>query len=146
MTDDQINELRLRIEELETQDADFARRSNLLLDEILLTRDQVDSNARSIDSLTQVTSENRRDIDQLAQRTGELAQSISELRQSQQILTFAVSQVAESVSILRQTQQGFVEQAVADRRQMLENQAEIRRIWEYLLSQHPNGRGGQSEG
>lgn len=51
-----------------------------------------------------------------------------------QLVAFTVSQVSESMVILRQTQQDFVEQAVADRQSF---QAEIQRIWEYLLSQHP---------
>lgn len=131
MTDEQLQEMRSRIAELEQSDADFARKSNLLLDEILITRDQIAENAKAI-------AESRRDIDQLADRTGELAQSISELRQNQQLLTFTISQVAESMTILRQTQQAFVEQAVADRQAF---QAEIQRIWEYLMTTRPNGRG-----
>lgn len=143
MTQDEINELRSRIAELEKSDADFVRKSNLLLDEILLNRDSIAENTKAI-------AESRRDIDQLADRTGELAQSISELRQTQQLLAFTVGQVLESITILRQTQQTttdrfvetftrFQEQAVADRQAF---QAEIRRIWEYLLQQNPNGRGG----
>ncbi len=144
MTDAEIAELRSRIASVED---DFSRRANILLDDILLTRDQADKNTRAIDDLVQLTSESRRDIDQLAQRMGELAQSVSELRQNQHLLTFTVTQVAESVTLLRQSQQTFVEtfarfteQAETDRQSF---QAEIRRIWEYLLSQHPNGREGQ---
>lgn len=133
MTEADITELRERIQQLETADADFARKSNVLLDEIVLSRDQIAENTKAI-------AESRRDIDQLADRTGELAQSISELRQTQQLLTFTVGQVAESVTILRQTQQAFVEQAVADRQAF---QVEIRRIWEYLLQHSSNGRGQQ---
>ena len=144
MTQDEINELRSRIAELEKSDADFAQKSNLLLDEILLNRDSIAENTKAI-------AESRRDIDQLADRTGELAQSISELRQTQQLLAFTVGQVLESMTLLRQTQQTttdrfvetftrFQEQAVADRQAF---QAEIRRIWEYLLQQNPNGRGKQ---
>jgi chromosome segregation ATPase len=144
MTEAEINELRSRIIELEQSDEIFARRANLLLDEILLTRDQVGENAKAI-------GESRRDIDQLAQRMGELAQSVSELREGQQLLTVTVTQLAESMTILRQTQQitvdrfvetfvRFSEQAEAERQSF---QAETRRIWEYLLSQNPNGRGEQ---
>jgi chromosome segregation ATPase len=158
MTDEQLQEMRSRITELEERDEDFARRSNLLLDEILVTREQADSNTRTIDNLLQVSAEGRRDIDQLAPRMGELAQSISELRQSTsdvtqnvQLVAFTVSQMVESMTILRQTQQTttdrfvetfarFQEQAALDRQSF---QAEIQRIWEYLLSQHPNGRGEQ---
>ena len=133
MTQDEIDLLRSRIAELEERDIDFARKSNLLLDELILTRDQIAENVKAI-------ADSRRDIDQLATRTGELAQSLSELRQSQQLLTFTISQVAESITILRQTQQAFVEQAVADRQAF---QAEIQRLWEYLTTTRPNGRGEQ---
>jgi chromosome segregation ATPase len=105
VTETEIAELRSRIAELEERDEDFARKSNLLLDEILLTREQADKNTVAIENLVQVTSESRRDIDQLATRMGELAQSVSELRQNQQLLTFTVTQVAESITILRQSQQ-----------------------------------------
>ncbi len=68
-----------------------------------------------------------------------------------QLLTVTVTQLAESMTVLRQTQQitvdrfvetfvRFSEQAEADRQSF---QAETRRIWEYLLSQNPNGRGEQ---
>jgi hypothetical protein len=39
VTEAEIAELRSRIAELEERDEDFARKSNLLLDKILLTRD-----------------------------------------------------------------------------------------------------------
>ncbi|MBW4549220.1 MAG: hypothetical protein KME25_33165 [Symplocastrum torsivum CPER-KK1] len=131
MSEQEIAELRSRIIELEQSDEIFARRANLLLDEIMLTRDQIGENAKAI-------SESRRDIDQLASRMGELALSVSELRQNQQLLTFTVTQVLESISILRQTQTSFVEQAIADRQSF---QTEIQRIWEYLMTTRPNGRG-----
>jgi chromosome segregation ATPase len=133
VTEQEITELRSRIIELEQSDKIFARRANLLLDEIMLTRDQIGENAKAI-------SESRRDIDQLATRMGELAQSVSELRQNQQLLTFTVTQVAESITILRQTQTSFVEQAIAERQSF---QTEIQRIWEYLMTTRPNGRGEQ---
>lgn len=147
MTQDEINEMRSRIAELEQSDADFARKSNLLLDEIIVNRDSIAENTKAI-------AESRRDIDQLAARTGELAQSISELRQTQQLLAFTVGQVLESMTILRQTQQittdrfvetftRFQEEAIADRQAF---QAEIQRIWEYLTTTRPNGRGEQGGG
>ena len=138
MTEHEIALMRSRIAELEKSDADFVRKSNLLLDEILLTRDQINQNSRQIDQNSQAIAESRRDIDQLADRTGELAQSISELKQNVQLVAFSVSQVAESISILRQTQTSFVEQAIAERQSF---QTEIQRIWEYLMTTRPNGRG-----
>jgi len=138
VTEQEIKLMRSRIAELEERDADFARKSNLLLDEILLTRDQINQNSRQIDQNSQAIAESRIDIDQLADRTGELAQSISELKQNVQLVAFTVSQVAESISILRQTQTSFVEQAIAERQSF---QTEIQRIWEYLMTTRPNGRG-----
>lgn len=67
MTEADIQEMRARIAELEEHDADFARKSNLLLDEILLTRDQIADNTKAI-------AESQRDIDQLATRMGEQEQ------------------------------------------------------------------------
>ena len=65
MTEQQIAEMRSRIAELEERDEDFARRSNLLLDEILVTREQADLNTKAIENLVRVSAEGRRDIDQL---------------------------------------------------------------------------------
>jgi len=48
MTDEQLQEMRSRIAELEERDADFARKSNLFLDEILITRNQIAENAKAI--------------------------------------------------------------------------------------------------
>ncbi len=139
MTEAEIQELRSRIAEVED---DFSRRANILLDDILLTRDQVDENARSI-------TESRRDIDQLAQRTGELAQSISELRGSIEavnqarredisVMVTLADTLSASIRDLRETQLQAFQQTNADRQTF---QAEIRRIWEYLLQERPNGRG-----
>lgn len=142
MTDEQLQEMRSRIAELEERDADFARKSNLLLDEILLTRDQAEENAKAI-------TESRRDIDQLAQRTGELAQSISELRESVeavnqarrediQVMVNTVDTLSASIRDLRESQLVIIQQGAADHAAW---QAEIQRIWEYLMTTRPNGRG-----
>jgi len=53
VTEQEIELMRSRIAELEKSDADFARKSNLLLDEILLTRDQIDQMGISDDVATQ---------------------------------------------------------------------------------------------
>ena len=145
MTEQEIAELRARIEEVED---DFSRRANILLDESLLTRDQADSNTRAIDNLVQVTTESRRDIDQLAQRTGELAQSLSELRESIETVNLArrediqvmvniADTLSASIRDLRETQVVMMQQVNTERAAW---QSEIQRIWEYLLSTRPNGR------
>jgi uncharacterized protein YoxC len=154
MSEQEITELRSRIAELEERDADFARKSNLLLDEILLTRDQADSNTRAIDNLLQASAEGRRDIDQLAERTGELAQSISELRESVeavnqarrediQVMVNTVDTLSASIRDLREIQLVMIQQSTVDRTTW---QAEIQRIWEYLTTTRPNGRGEQGSG
>ena len=154
MTEQEITEMRSRIAELEERDADFARKSNLLLDEILLTRDQADSNTRTIDNLLQASAEGRRDIDQLAERTGELAQSISELRESIeavnqarrediQVMVNTVDTLSASIRDLREIQLVMIQQSTVDRTAW---QAEIQRIWEYLTTTRPNGRGEQGGG
>jgi uncharacterized protein YoxC len=154
MTEQEITEMRSRIAELEERDADFARKSNLLLDEILLTRDQADSNTRAIDNLLQASAEGRRDIDQLAERTGELAQSISELRESIeavnqarrediQVMVNTVDTLSASIRDLREIQLVMIQQSTVDRTAW---QAEIQRIWEYLTTTRPNGRGEQGGG
>ncbi len=88
-----------------------------------------------LDRLAQTAEESRRDIDQLAERVGQIAQSVSELRQDREDTWTALNRF---MGIMVQ----FQEQAAADRAVILENQREIRRIWEYLLRQHPNGQGG----
>jgi hypothetical protein len=148
VTDEQLQEMRSRIAEVEDE---FSRRANILLDESILTRSQADSNTRAIENLIQVTAESRRDIDQLAQRTGELAGSISELRLSVeavnqarrediQVMVNIVDTLSASIRDLRETQLVMIQQANTDRTAW---QAEIQRIWEYLTTTRPNGRGEQ---
>jgi DNA-binding Lrp family transcriptional regulator len=146
MTDEQLQEMRSRIALFEDE---FSRRANILLDESILTREQADSNTRAIENLVQVTAESRRDIDQLAQRTGELAESISELRLSVEAVNLArrediqvmvniVDTLSASIRDLRETQLVMIQQATVERTAW---QAEIQRIWEYLMTTQPNGRG-----
>lgn len=134
MSEEQIAELRARIAELERGDADFARKSNILLDNILLNREQIERN-------TQSAVESRRDIDQLAERIGDLAQEASQFRQELresiesanqarrediQVMVNIVDSLSASVRIA-------VEQSQA-------SLAASQRIWEYLLRQSPNGQ------
>lgn len=100
---DRYEELRARIDQVEEE---FGRRANILLDEVLIT----DENLRVL----------TRRVDQLAE--------------SQQATQATVNQLALLMVQLAQN-------AEADRVAIRENQAEIRRIWEYLQSQYPgNGR------
>lgn len=151
MTDEQLQEMRSRIAELEQSDADFARKSNLLLDEIVVNRDSIAENTKAI-------AESRRDIDQLADRMGELATEVSDLRQATsdlrlsveavnqarrediQVMVNTVNMLSASIRDLRETQLVMIQQATVDRTAW---QAEIQRIWEYLTTTRPNGRGEQ---
>ncbi|BAY07593.1 hypothetical protein [Calothrix sp. NIES-2098] len=56
-------------------------------------------------------------------------------------LTEKVDGLTEDVTSLTDILMHSLQNAEADRAQMLENQAEIRRIWEYLLGQQRNGNG-----
>lgn len=88
-----------------------------------------------IEQLFQSFEKSREEIDLLGERIGQLAQSISELKQDRQTTWELFDRVADGMI-------QFQHQAAVDRAIMLENQTEIRRIWQYLLRQHPNGQGG----
>lgn len=104
-------------------------RIEAILERTVLRQEQFDAR---LDRLTQATEESRREIDLLAERMGEIAASVSSLKQDREDIWAGLNRF---MSVMVQ----FQEQAAADRAVMLENQAEIRRIWEYLLRQHPNG-------
>jgi predicted nucleic acid-binding Zn-ribbon protein len=108
MTEEDIAELRSRIDQVEEE---FGRRANILLDEVLIT----DENLRS-----------------LTRRFDQLAESQQATQATVNQLTVLMVQLVQNVE--------------ADRAAIRENQAEIRRILEYLQSQYPgngNSRGGQ---
>lgn len=88
-----------------------------------------------IKQLFQAFEKSREEIDLLAERIGEIAQSVSELKQDRQTTLQLFDRVADGMI-------QFQNQAALDRAIILENQTEIRRIWQYLLRQHPNGHGG----
>lgn len=88
-----------------------------------------------IEQLFQAFERSREEIDLLGERIGQIAASVSELRQDREDTWGGLNRF---MGVMVQFQQ----QAAADRAVMLENQTEIRRIWEYLLRQHPNGHGG----
>lgn len=116
-----IEELRERIKELEQNDEIFARRSNTLLDEILITDERLDRTAAQVQENTQAINRLDEQLERLADRFDELANG--QLR------------MQEAISQLTILATGFARQAEADR-------VEIRRIWQYLLEQKPNGREG----
>ena len=132
MSEQEIAELRSRIADLENKDADFARKSNILLDNILLNGEQIERNTAAI-------AENRRDIDQLADRIGNLAEEADLLRQERRedirVMVNIVDTLSSSIRGLREFQEAQFQQINVDRTTW---QGEIQRIWEYLLRQNPN--------
>lgn len=112
----------------------------------------------ALDQLVGVAASSRHDIDLLSERIGSLAESVSELRQSTSELSKSSREQRESITELRES---FREQAdifwetqlrlqadiiglkiaFRDSIQQAEiDRAEMRRIWEYLTGEHPNGR------
>lgn len=129
MSEYQIAQLRQRIEELEKSDAEFARKANILLDHHIINEREIEQNAAAIERLTQSTAENTRDIDRLAEHIGTLAQESAQSRQERdadmKLILKIVDDLSASVRIA-------VEQSQI-------SQAQVQRIWEYLLSQSRNG-------
>lgn len=82
---------------------------------------------QKLDQLLQAMGKSREEIDLLAERIGQIAESVSSLRKDQEDTWAGLNRFMGGMV-------QFQEQAAADR-------AEIKRIWEYLLTQHPNGHG-----
>lgn len=89
------------------------------------------------------------EVSDLRQATGELRESVSEMRLSLeaahmahrediQVVVGIVGTLSTSIQDLRETQLVMIQQGAADRAAW---QAEIQRIWEYLMTTRPNGRG-----
>lgn len=133
--EEQLASLRERVSQLESDDADFARRSNLLLDEIIITDDNLKTLTRHVDTLTEKVDRLTGQMDTLTERMDTLTIRVDQLAVSLGNTQAIVTQLA---TLMVQ----FTQNAEADRVTIRENQAEVRRIWEYLLSQHPNGKGG----
>lgn len=89
---------------------------------------------QKLEQMFQAMGKSREEIDILAERIGQIAESVSELKQDREDIWAGLNRF---MGVMVQ----FQEQTAADHAVMLENQAEIRRIWEYLLRQHPNGHG-----
>lgn len=116
-----IEELRERIKELEESDVIFARRSNTLLDEILITDERLDRIAERLE----------RTDTQLVQ----LADRFDQMVNGQIALQQTVNQLAMLWTGLAHQVEGQTNQAEADR-------AVMRSILEYLRNRYPgNGSG-----
>lgn len=120
-----IEELRERIKELEESDVIFARRSNTLLDEILITDERLDRIAERLE----------RTDTQLVQ----LADRFDQMVNGQIALQETVNQLAMLWTGLAHQVEGQANQAEADR-------AVMRSILEYLRNRYPgNGSGSPNE-
>lgn len=72
-------------------------------------------------------------------RLDRIERILEAVAQQQQVNTEAIGQLSVEIRSFVATQEAIIENAEADRAIILENQAEIRRIWEYLLGQSGNG-------
>lgn len=125
-----------RIEAILDRTAQRQEQFDARLDRMAIEREESQRNFDArIEQLFQAFEKSQKEIDLLGERIGQIAQSVSELRQDRNDVLGILDRVADGMI-------QFQNQAALDRAIMLENQAEIRRIWEYLLRQHPNGHGG----
>lgn len=128
-----IEQLRERIKELEHNDEIFARRSNTLLDEILITDERLDRISERLDRTAAQSQENTQAISQLNDQLEQLADRFDEMVNNQIGLQETVSQLTVFWT-------GLAHQAEADR-------AVMRQILEYLRNQYPgNGSGSSNPG
>jgi len=114
--------------------------------------DRVGQLAQEVSDLRQATSELRESISELGQEQRlradesrqELRTSIEGVNQARrediQVMVNIVDTLSASIRDLRETQLVMVQQTNADRTAW---QNEIQRIWEYLMTTRPNGRGDQ---
>ena len=92
-------------------------------------------NTTAIDRLEAMTERNTTAIDRLE---AQIAKTTKNLEDS---CTDLIGMINHSIEEGERDRQALVETANAERQTF---QAEIRQIWEYLLSQHPNGNGQTS--
>lgn len=74
-------------------------------------------------------------------RLDRIERILEAVAQQQQANTESIGQLSVEIRSFVATQEAIIQNAETDRAIILENQAAIRRIWEYLLGQSGNGRG-----
>ncbi len=95
--------------------------------------DQIDQRLEALESaFTEYKQETNASIQNLQSLVGELS-DIARLHQQ------ALSQERVANAVFTERFTLFLTQAEFDRMAITENQMQIRRIWEYLMRQHPNG-------
>lgn len=111
----EANDIRQIREQLGGLDEEFTRKSNILLDQIIVLDERMDRADERLDRIDAL-------LERLAERFDQMVNNqITMQAHMEQLNVFMV---------------GFARQAETDRQIF---QAETRRIWEYLLSQQPNG-------
>lgn len=82
-------------------------------------------------------------LEALEVNINDLRMQLAENTVSITTLQTAVTELADIARLHQQALRISQQDAEADRALMRDQQLEIRHIWEYLLRQNPNGRGGQ---
>lgn len=120
-----IEQLREQIKELEHNDEIFARRSNILLDQIIVIDERINRTDERIDRITERLDRTDGQLELLADRFDEMVNGQIALQ--------------ETVSQLAVLWTGLAHQAEADR-------AVMRQVLEYLRNQYPgNGSGSPND-
>ncbi|NER22862.1 MAG: hypothetical protein F6J86_28075 [Symploca sp. SIO1B1] len=150
MTNEQLAEIRQRIQELEASDQDFAKKANTLLDEIIVNDQAIESLTRNLNDFI---TESRRDreadreriafnemrLDVFRERILLQDERFNTIQQNIDRNTRDIAELQLIATQVLQTQQISVQQAEADRAVMTE-------ILQYLRNQYPsNGKGGTSQ-
>ncbi|NEP08915.1 MAG: hypothetical protein F6K14_01420 [Symploca sp. SIO2C1] len=148
MTEEQLAEIRQRIQEIEDQD--FAKKANTLLDEIIANDQALSNQTRN---LNEFIAESRRDreadreriafnemrLDVFRERILMQDERFNTIQQNIERNTRDIAEVQILATQVLQAQQISVQQAEADRAVMSE-------ILQYLRNQYPgNGRGGTNQ-
>ncbi len=123
---EQVSALRERVSQDETE---FGKRTNILLDEILVLQAENSSFDKKLDSLTER-------MDSLTERVDSLAYSQQQLTATVTSLSGLMMELAQRNIALAQRDNELAQRSAEDR-------AEIRRIWEYLQLQQRNQGNGQ---
>lgn len=95
-----------------------------------------------LEILYQIVQRTDRSVDLLADRFGEVTDKFVQLTERLDQLTTKVDRLTDNQSRLTQLFVQSVQLREQDQAIVRDNQTEIRRIWEYLLSQQSNGHGG----
>lgn len=113
--EDRLEALRTQVQGIESE---FNRKTNILLDEIVVLKDEMSSLTRQVSQLTSGVNQLARTVDQL---------------------TETVDQLTGDVGLITDLMSQMVSHAQEDRARIREIQEDNQRIWQYLLSQSGNG-------